>query len=148
MYVLHFYLVQSANNEFLSMKTRPVASRLSKCANVRMVKTRCFYDLPWIYNKNFSKIFKTAFFKKTIILTWIFFQAECSPEKRNTESSLKRCKSPKSCLTVDIPRDRSKTLKKREGKRKNENKSNNSFFAFTFLYRKMNILLENIFWKT
>ena len=136
MYVLHFYLVQSANNEFLSMKTRPVASRLSKCANVRMVKTRCFYDLPWIYNKNFSKIFKTAFFKKTIILTWIFFQAECSPEKRNTESSLKRCKSPKSCLTVDIPRDRSKTLKKREGKRKMRINQTTAFLLLRFYIGK------------
>ena len=136
MYVLHFYLVQSANNEFLSMKTRPVASRLSKCANVRMVKTRCFYDLPWIYNKNFSKIFKTAFFKKTIILTWIFFQAECSPEKRNTKSSQKRCKSPKSCLTVDIPRDRSKTLKKREGKRKMRINQTTAFLLLRFYIGK------------
>ena len=31
---------------------------------------------------------------------------------------------------------------------KEEEKSNNSFFTFTFLYRKIYILLENIFGKT
>ena len=44
--------------------------------------------------------------------------AECSPEKRNKKSSQKRCKSTKNCLTVDIARDRSKTLKKEKEKRK------------------------------
>ena len=47
-------------------------------------------------------------------------------------------------MTVDIVRGRSKTLKKKGRKTENEKKSN-SFFTFTFLYRKTYILLENIF---
>ena len=69
-------------------------------------------------------------------------------KKRNKKSSQERCKSPKSCLAVDIAREGSKTLKKRERKMKNEKKSNNSFFAFIFLYMKIDILLENISVKT
>ena len=70
--------------------------------------------------------------------------------KRNKKSFQKRCKSPKNCLTVDIARDRSKTLKNRGIKRGNEKKSNNSFFNFTFLYvgKKTYILLEHIFEET
>ena len=51
----------------------------------------------------------------------------------------------------DIARDRRKTLKKRDRKTKNEKKSNNNnkyFFTYTFLCRKIYILLENIFAKT
>ena len=44
-------------------------------------------------------------------------------------------------------------IEKRERKTKNERKSNNSntiffIFFYTFLYRKIYILLENIFGKT
>ena len=54
--------------------------------------------------------FTRAFLLKTII----FFSStvEWSPLKRNKKSSQKRCKSPKNCLTVDIARDRRKTLKR------------------------------------
>ena len=48
-------------------------------------------------------------------------------------------------MTVNIARERSKTLKKEKKKRKNEKKSNNRLFTFTFLYRKFYILLENIY---
>ena len=44
-----------------------------------------------------------------------------------------------------------KNIEKRERKTKNEKNSNNSYkyyFIFTFLYRKIYILLENIFVKT
>ena len=48
-------------------------------------------------------------------------------------------------MIVGIARGRSKTLKKkREIKRKNEKISNNTLLTFTFLYRKIHILLENI----
>ena len=73
---------------------------------------------------------------------------ECSPYKRDKKSSQKRCKSTKNCLTVDIAKDRSNTLKERGKKAKNEKKSNKSFFNFTILYRKIYISLENIFGKT
>ena len=49
-----------------------------------------------------------------------FFQAQ--------KSSQKRCKSTKNCLTVDIARDRSKTLKKKERKTKNEKKVKQQLF--------------------
>ena len=57
----------------------------------------------------------------------------------------KRCKLTKNSLTVGIARDRSKTLKKRERNIKNVKKSNNRFFTFSFLYRKIYVLLENIY---
>ena len=41
-HVFHFHLVQSANTEFLLMKTHRVLCRLSKCANV--LYRRCFYS--------------------------------------------------------------------------------------------------------
>ena len=44
--------------------------------------------------------------------------------------------SPKSILTVDIARDRSKTLRRRERKTKNEKKSNNSLLLLRFYLRK------------
>ena len=81
------------------------------------------------------------FLLKTIIWTWIFFQRLKSALLKNeTRCSQKRCKSTKNCLAVDIARDRSKT--------KNEKKSNNSFSTFSLLYRKIYILLENIFEET
>ena len=40
MYVFPFHLVQSANTEFLLMKTQRVLNRSSKCANVRYRKNQ------------------------------------------------------------------------------------------------------------
>ena len=54
-------------------------------------------------------MFELEFFSST---------ADYSPQKPNKKSSQKRCKSPKNCLTVDITRDRSKTLKKEKEERK------------------------------
>ena len=49
-----------------------------------------------------------------------------------------------------MTRDRRKTLKKRVKKESEKKLSNNNkyFFTFTFLYRKIYILLETIFRKT
>ena len=44
--------------------------------------------------------------------------------------------SPKSVLTVDIARDRSRTLRKRERKTEHEKKSNNSFLLLHFYIGK------------
>ena len=55
--------------------------------------------------------------------------------------SQKTCKSPKNCSAVDIARDRSKTLTRRERKTKTQKNLNSSFFTFTFLYRKIHKLI-------
>ena len=141
-----------------------------------IVKTRCFYDLPLIHNQNsqnsvyyswhiyqeklatkFNNVswwvfwignLTRAFSLKTIIWTWIFFKhCRVLSLKRNKKSSQKRCKSHKNCLTVDIARGRSKTLKKDKKNEKWE-KVKQQLFSFTFLYRKIYILLESVFGKT
>ena len=163
--MLPFHLVQSANNEFLFMKTHRVLNRLSKCENVRYCENQV---LLWFTINSQSKLkkiqyailkistkknslwnlirfqggffeleipesFTKGFLLKTIIWTWIFFK-HCTvlSLKRNKKSSLKRCESSKNCLTVDTAGDRSKTLKNRKTKTKNEKKSNNSFLLLTF----------------
>ena len=40
---VHFPLVQSANNEFLLMKTHRVLNRSGKCANMRYRKNQVFF---------------------------------------------------------------------------------------------------------
>ena len=73
-------------------------------------------------------LFKLDFFSST---------AECSPYKRNKKFSQKRCKSTKNCLTVDIARDRSKTLKKKKEKPKMRKSQTKPY-----------ILIKNIFEET
>ena len=60
-------LVQSANTEFLSMKTNSVSNRSRKNANVLFVKIRCFYS--FIINspsklKKFSTLFSDIYQEK------------------------------------------------------------------------------------
>ena len=68
--------------------------------------------------------------------------------------SLKTKKSQKWCSHLKIAwhsKRQKKNIEKREKETNNEKKANNnkkSFFTFTFLYRKIYILLENIFGKT
>ena len=54
-------------------------------------------------------------------------------------------------ILLNIAKDSRKALRKENKKQKIRKKSNNNkkyFFTFTFLYRKIYILLENIFGKT
>ena len=51
-------------------------------------------------------------------------------------------------MTFNIARDRSKTLKKGKEKRKMRKSQPTAFLLLLFLYRKIYILLENIFGKT
>ena len=64
--------------------------------------------------------------------------------KNEIKNSLKRCKSPKDCLTVDIAKERSKTLKKEKEKQKTTKSLTTAFLLLLFLYREICILLEKI----
>ena len=78
-----------------------------------------------------------------VVLQSVFLKKEKKIFLKKMQASLK---------LFYIARDRRKTLKKEEEKMKNEKKSNDNhkyiFFTFTFLYRKIYILLENKFRKT
>ena len=94
-----------------------------------------------LFELEILEISTIVFFVENYYLNLNFFQAlQSALLKSETKSSQKRCKSTKNCLTVDIARDRSKTLKKKKKTRK--------LFTSTFLYRKIYILIENIFGKT
>ena len=95
-------------------------------------------------------MFTTALLLTNYYLNFKFFQALRSALLKNEiKNILKKDGSHlKIAWQLIIARDRSKTFKKRERKTKNEKKSNKSFFTFTFLYRKIYILLENILRKT
>ena len=82
-------------------------------------------------------LFESEFFSST---------AECSPSKR------KKIFSKKDASYLKIAIDRRKTLKKEKEKRKLRKRqtTTNIFLLllfYTALYRKINILLENIFQK-
>ena len=126
-----------------------------------IAKTRCFYGLPLTHNQNKKKfrglfelemveMFTTTLSLTNYYLNFKFFQALRSALLKNEiKNILKKDGSHlKIAWQLIIARDRSKTFKKRERKTKNEKKSNKSFFTFTFLYRKIYILLENILRKT
>ena len=51
-------------------------------------------------------------------------------------------------MAVDIARDRSKTSKKEEEKRKMRKSEITAFLLLPFLYRETYILLENVFEET
>ena len=67
-----------------------------------------------------NRNFHNGFFVKSYHLNLNFFQALQSALLKNEKkkSSRKRYKSAKNCLTIDIVRERSKTLKKKKEKRK------------------------------
>ena len=73
-------------------------------------------------------------FRQKLLFGLEFFSStvECCPQKRNKKSSQKRCKSPKNCLTVDIARDRSKTLKQEKEKRKTRKSQTAAFLLLLF----------------
>ena len=143
------------------MKAHGVLNRLGKCANVRYRKNQV---LLWFTVNSQSKqkkfrglfelemveMFTTALLLTNYYLNFKFFQALRSTLLKNEiKNILKKDGSHvKIAWQLIIARDRSKTFKKRERKTKNEKKSNKSFFTFTFLYRKIYILLENILRKT
>ena len=91
-------------------------------------------------------MFHRSFLVKKFYLDLNFFQTLYTAVLKNEIKVFQKWwKSSKYC--VDIARHISKTLKKRK-KTQNEKKSNNSFLLLLFLYRKIYILLENIFEKT
>ena len=67
---------------------------------------------------------------------------------KHNKKSQKRFKSPKNCLTADIARDRSKTLKKEKEKQNKTKSQTKAFLLLLFLNRKIPILLENMSEKT
>ena len=143
-----------------------------------IVKTRCFYTLPLIHNQNWKiqpttletftkknslqnltsfhgglfeleilEIF-TAFLSITIIRT-LFFQVLQRALLKNEKKNLK--KDASHLEIVWHCKRQKKNIEKRERKTKNEKKSNNNnkyFFTYTFLCRKIYMLLENISGKT
>ena len=93
------------------------------------------------------EIFTTGYLSKAIIWTWIFFQVLQSATllKKEKKSSQKDASHQKIAW---ISKRQKKNIKKSERKTKNEKKSNNKNIFFTFLYKKIYFLLENIFGKT
>ena len=95
-------------------------------------------------------MFATTSFVKSYYLNLKFYQVLQSTPLKNYKDNL--LKKDASHLKIPCCSNRQKkNIRKRERKTKNENKpnkKNNYFFTFTFLYRKVYILLENIFGKT
>ena len=93
------------------------------------------------------EIFATGYLSKAIIWTWIIFQVLQSATllKKGKKSPQKDASHQKIAW---ISKRQKKNIKKRERKTKNEKKSNNKNIFFTFLYKKIYFLLENIFGKT
>ena len=122
-----------------------------------IVKTRCFYGLPISHNQikklstlflrylprktqysRFSggifefeilEIFTRAFLLKSILWIWIFFK-HCRVLSLKMKQKIFSKKSPKNCLTVDMLRDGSKTLKKGKEKRKMRKIQTTAFLLF------------------
>ena len=82
--------------------------------------------------------FHNSFFVKNYYLNLNFFQAlQIALLKNETKNLLKkRCQSTKNCLTVDIARDRSKTLKKEKEKRKMRKSQITGFLLLLFYIGK------------
>ena len=143
------------------MKTHRVLNSLNKCANVRYRKkqvllwftinsqsklkrfsistkksslrnlTRFHGGFFWIGD---PRKFHMSFFVKNYYLDLNFFQtSRMLFLKTKKKSSQKRCKSPKNCLTVDITRDRSKTLKKEKKQRKMKKSQTTAFYFYSFI---------------
>ena len=119
-----------------------------------LTKKNSLQNLTMFYGGLFEleilEIFTTVFFLKTIVWTWIVFKYCRVLSLKTKKKSCQRSWKPARKL-ADIARGRRKTLKKRKEKQrmaKNQTIATNIFFTFTFLYRKIYILLENILGKS
>ena len=76
-----------------------------------------------------------VFFVKNFYLNFNFFQAlQCTLLKNDIKNLLKKCKSPKNCLIVDIARGRSKTLKKKGKEKEKMRKFPTTPYLFLLFY--------------
>ena len=123
-------------------------------------KNYCFYGFTinsqsktkkvswWVLSVGDSRNFHKSFFLlKIIIWTWIYFvQVVRVFFLKTRKKSLKRSKLSKTCL---IWKETQKNIEKGGTKTKMRNSQTTGFFFhFNFLYKKIDILLENIFGKT
>ena len=101
----------------------------------------------WAYWIGDSRNFHNRLFLKNYYLNLNFFEVLQSATllKKEKKSSQKDASHQKIAW---ISKRQKKNIKKRERKTKNEKKSNNKNIFFTFLYKKIYFLLENIFGKT
>ena len=147
--MLPFHLVQSTINEFLFMETHQVLNRLSNCVNVRYHKNQVFL---WFTINSQSKLKKFS----TLFLRYL-------PRKLSTKFNKISCWTlwigdPRNFhnsffvknyyLNLNFFQALQSALLKNETKNLLKKDANQLKIAWQFLYRKIYVLLENMFGKT